>query len=194
VSVQNGIRTIYAGTWFRSRLEARWAALMDTIGWAWEYEPFDLDGYIPDFLVLGRNPLLVEVKPAASLDELGPPLLKAERAVRAMPVGEPLLDVLAVGASVCLTGFTAGRMLQWLPDAHAHGSRECEVGNASWFRCQADGCARLGVHHTTGSFRGYTCGHHDGDHHLGPVSWQSDLEPIWATARNVTQWQPGVRS
>lgn len=43
------IRTKYNNTWFRSRLEARWAAVFDTLGWRWNYEPFDLNGWIPDF-------------------------------------------------------------------------------------------------------------------------------------------------
>lgn len=55
------IPTKYAGVQFRSRLEARWAAFFDLLGFGWEYEPLDLDGYIPDF-VLCRH-VLVEVKP-----------------------------------------------------------------------------------------------------------------------------------
>ena len=70
------IETRYAGTVFRSRLEARWAAFFDVLGWPWTYEPFDLDGWSPDFMLqpvyTGRensggfeqsNPVLVEVKP-----------------------------------------------------------------------------------------------------------------------------------
>jgi hypothetical protein len=56
------IPTVYKGVQFRSRLEARWAAFFDLRRMAWEYEPFDLKGYIPDFLVEGE--FLQEVKPA----------------------------------------------------------------------------------------------------------------------------------
>lgn len=59
------IPTEYAGVRFRSRLEARWAAFFDNIGARWQYEPVDLVGYIPDFLVDLPAPLLIEVKPAA---------------------------------------------------------------------------------------------------------------------------------
>jgi len=64
-----GIPTEYAGVRMRSRLEARWAAFFDRVGWPWAYEPLDLNGYIPDFALLfedhGRKPLpiLVEIKP-----------------------------------------------------------------------------------------------------------------------------------
>lgn len=59
----NAIPTKYAGVQFRSRIEARWAAFFDLMAWPWEYEPIDLAGYIPDFLLMFKEPLLVEVKP-----------------------------------------------------------------------------------------------------------------------------------
>lgn len=70
--------TEYKGVIFRSRLEARWAAFFDLAGWTWEYEPFDLPGWSPDFDVsfpCGHSEcgeahrLLVEVKPYFCLDE-----------------------------------------------------------------------------------------------------------------------------
>lgn len=59
----NAIPTKYNGVQFRSRLEARWAAFFDLCGWPWEYEPLDLDGYIPDFILTLHRAVLVEVKP-----------------------------------------------------------------------------------------------------------------------------------
>ena len=64
------LETRYAGHLFRSRLEARWAALFDLIGWEWTYEPLDANKYLPDFLIHGPYPFLVEVKPDDSLEEL----------------------------------------------------------------------------------------------------------------------------
>ncbi len=58
------IPTRYKGIQMRSRLEARWAAFFDLMHWPWEYEPFDLDGWVPDFVVGGSHgKTLVEVKP-----------------------------------------------------------------------------------------------------------------------------------
>ena len=57
------IPTTYGGTRFRSRLEARWAAFFDLVGWKWEYEPVDFDGWCPDFLVHRAVPVYAEVKP-----------------------------------------------------------------------------------------------------------------------------------
>lgn len=59
------IDTIYNGYKFRSRLEARWAVYLDTIGISYEYEKegYDLDGvlYLPDFWLPQVN-MFAEVK------------------------------------------------------------------------------------------------------------------------------------
>lgn len=56
--------TKYAGTMFRSRLEARWAAFFDLARLRWVYEPFDLNGWTPDFLLrTSVGDVLAEVKP-----------------------------------------------------------------------------------------------------------------------------------
>jgi hypothetical protein len=64
-----GIPTVYNGIQYRSRLEARWAAFFDQLGWPYTYEPFDAHGYIPDFLIHWDTPVLVEVKPAVAKDD-----------------------------------------------------------------------------------------------------------------------------
>lgn len=50
------IPTSYRGTNFRSRIEARWAVFFDLVEWPWEYEPIDLEGYIPDFILTFDRP------------------------------------------------------------------------------------------------------------------------------------------
>ena len=51
------------GIRFRSRIEAQWAEMFTKLGWDWEYEPIDLNGYIPDFIIkFPYKHLLVEVK------------------------------------------------------------------------------------------------------------------------------------
>lgn len=71
------IPTLYEGVRFRSRLEARWAAFFDLMGWKWEYEPIDFNGWIPDFKVefscwkrdCDPHCFYAEVKPFWSLEE-----------------------------------------------------------------------------------------------------------------------------
>ena len=70
--------TMYKGVQFRSRLEARWAAFFVLAGWEWEYEPIDLTGWVPDFIVRipcshsdcnGYHVLFAEVKPYVDLKQ-----------------------------------------------------------------------------------------------------------------------------
>lgn len=60
------IQTRYKGFLFRSRLEARWAVLFDSLGLHWEYEKegFSVDGepYLPDFWIEEWQSF-VEIKP-----------------------------------------------------------------------------------------------------------------------------------
>ena len=63
------IPTTYNGIRYRSRLEATWACFFDSLGWEHEYEPFDLDGYIPDFVLrFPKKNVLVEVKPMLEIE------------------------------------------------------------------------------------------------------------------------------
>lgn len=60
------IPTTYRGTRFRSKLEARWAATFDHLGWYWEYEPCGVDfgdgyRYLCDFHLPAQR-CWVEVK------------------------------------------------------------------------------------------------------------------------------------
>lgn len=66
-----GIPTIYNWRRYRSRLEARWAVMFDLLGWQAEYEPFDCNGWIPDFGIRMYDGtfMLAEVKPIAAFDE-----------------------------------------------------------------------------------------------------------------------------
>jgi hypothetical protein len=58
------IPTKYKGVMFRSRLEATWAAYFDNACIRWDYEPIDLEGWTPDFILrLEDTQMLVEVKP-----------------------------------------------------------------------------------------------------------------------------------
>ena len=61
------IETKYAGRYFRSRLEARWAIWFDVMNIRWEYENqgFSIgdDRYLPDFELPDFN-CYVEIKPA----------------------------------------------------------------------------------------------------------------------------------
>ena len=65
MSNNKGIPTIgVRGIQFRSRIEAQWAYIFEKLEWNWEYEPIDLEGYIPDFIIKFDNDkeILIEIK------------------------------------------------------------------------------------------------------------------------------------
>lgn len=112
---RSGIPTRYAGVTFRSRLEARWAAMFDLLGWRWAYEPEDLAGYIPDFVIRFRQPLLVEVKPAYGARELMRYRRKIERSGwrgAALLVG---VGALEAGPDYAVVGLDRGKDGRWYP-------------------------------------------------------------------------------
>lgn len=71
--------TKYKHVQFRSRLEARWAAFFDLLEMSWEYEPIDLSGYIPDFILPNfYSPLLIEVKPVLRFEDFSQHISKID--------------------------------------------------------------------------------------------------------------------
>lgn len=166
------IPTLYKGLMFRSRLEATWAAFFDEIGWDWEYEPFDLSGYIPDFVLKFASPLLVEVKPAMSLAELVPHQEKIDRSSWDK-------EALIVGASVFPSEIWKAIALGRLKD------KEYGWGEAVFFKCSM--CSTFSVFSPSGSYGCRVCGEGDGDHHIMPV-YGFEFDEPWRRAKNATQW------
>lgn len=97
------IATLYDGCRFRSRLEARWAVLLNHLGARWQYEP---EGYVlgkdllylPDFLVKNvwledldgnKQEFWLEIKPEWFRDEDGLAVKKARALV--LKTGIPLI-------------------------------------------------------------------------------------------------------
>lgn len=63
------IPTVYNGIRYRSRLEARWAALFEILKLPAEYEPADLGQWSPDFLLRSKpKGMLAEVKPISTFE------------------------------------------------------------------------------------------------------------------------------
>lgn len=187
------IPTLFRGIRFRSRLEAKWAAFFAACSWEWTYEPFDLNGYIPDFglsLAPDAKPLIVEVKPAMTLAELHRHTAKIDSSGWD---GEALL----VGATVWDDGIAAGAMglirerqdfLGAAPDGEPFAPsfwwQECEL-----FHCLlCDRCSVLPAH---GSWHCRACGGGDGKHHID--RWTVQAPHIFAYATNEVQWKPGRR-
>jgi hypothetical protein len=177
------ITTTYNGIEYRSRLEARWAAFMQNIGWDITYEPFDGDGYIPDFLVQGERPLLVEVKPAVTQKEYEAAVPKAEAGL----AEHWEHDILVVGASPFpeQMGNSYGKETAgWLGETYGEGGWSWDA--ADWFECSS--CHQICVYHTVMWFVGRPCGCSAGDHYLGSPPL-AVMRSMWADACNDVKWR-----
>lgn len=106
---RSGIPTQMGGINFRSRLEAKWANVFTALGWDWSYEPFDLPGWVPDFLIRceGKRDLLIDIKPIARFDVEPLELFeKMERAADGQPYNLAVLGIEPVANDEgCLIGW-----------------------------------------------------------------------------------------
>jgi hypothetical protein len=180
---------------FRSRLEARWAAFFDLAGWHWQYEPFDLAGWTPDFSLAAKigDPVLVEVKPIEWSGNLNDYVKVVEtRDDLAKVRSFKDREILILGASI--------------PEAStcrnvtAHGFEDSNpVFGVLWNECWGGGVDPASLYEGYGSHRldfaatwgsyGYRIGcEQDGDHHLNPVSC-AKVARMWREAGNRVQWR-----
>lgn len=167
------IRTRYAGHEFRSRLEARWAAMFDRLRWPWQYEPLDLAGWIPDFMIPGPTPpLLVEVKPVvewAGFQEHRARIARSGWAGSVLLVGA----LVPWGEVAHLTDAVIGQMRdpaaqRWRP-ATASWCASCD--KLTFFETRCPWCNAL----ATGGLR---------------TDLRSYVMTRWAEAGNDTRWRP----
>ncbi|MCS7031801.1 MAG: hypothetical protein NZL92_09775 [Gloeomargarita sp. SKYG116] len=163
----------YGGYQMRSFLEARWAAFFDLLGWQWEYEPADFGGYIPDFVLLGPAPLLVEVKAELSLAGLKRHQEKIDRYV------PPEYEVLLVGVTPILwvQGFPVAGLLRGPTWGYAPwGGRPPAVA--------------YGIHHWNCWYGLRPSGAYKGtEYAFLPSDYVAALRVAWVQAHNRTQWQ-----
>jgi hypothetical protein len=160
----HGIQTTYRSTRFRSRLEARWAAFFDLVDWDWTYEPFDTAGWIPDFLIAGDRPLLVEVGPVSTDQEFRD---KAEK-----PLGWLQHSTLILGISPVVLGDEQAGLV----------TTAGAFWRGYWERC--DDCIGL-LRVASAPTGNLPCGHTE-----GRSTNAAHLFDMWAKAGNDVQWKP----
>lgn len=168
----HGIPTVLRARRYRSRLEAKWAAFFDLLGWASEYEPLDCDGWIPDFALTTKTGFtLVEVKPVTLP---GPEIFeKIDGAI------SNRYEVLVVGLApfVARQKFAGSAAIGWIRERDASCWRECMFHRAA----QADRFdffpAALLPRYRISGRRGRR------------AASFGDIDRVWATACNAVQWK-----
>lgn len=174
----HAIPTMYDGVQFRSRLEARWAAFFDVLGWRAEYEERDYMGYIPDFIVrLPRGELLVEVKPDTSPEDL---LSHVAKIRRSGYCGDFLIAAGTILPREAMGGLSLGM---------ANDREYGEVGvfdHAILATCS--GCDRRSFFHESGGWQCRVSGCHDVTPYVSAVSY-SEGRRWWAEAGNRVQYK-----
>jgi len=176
------IPTMFAGIQMRSRLEARWASFFTNCGWQWTYEPFDAEGWAPDFaLHMPAGNIFVEVKPI-----LTPSVISVfkkfaiphvdDNETRTLLVGSgPIFDGI-IGVSAASVGVGFGR-----------GTSIADGDDIGIGICGGRGCS-VGMSPIYADYTCWVCGAYDGNpahDHAG-----AGIKKKWADACNRSQWRP----
>jgi hypothetical protein len=182
--------TRYNGTQFRSRLEAKWAAFFDLCGWAWEYEPCDLNGWVPDFLIRGgENNLFVEVKPFNWFQGCS----ENHNLIRSSSVADKIFnatceEILLLGSYPVGRG-AFGYLLESDKSPNDWGLREKDEKWSSDAAILNFGKSfKYDVSANLGSYRFRLGNEYSGDHHLEPTKAE-EIESLWRAASNIVQKQ-----
>ena len=202
------IPVYYNGTQFRSRLEAKWAAFFDLNGWDWEYEPFDLEGWAPDFLLKGKVQALVEVKPLAfatsdgsvrsneslyaiargaaekatyHADRMEKAILAWDEAGDMTVPRPPQFEILTLGLGPFRHRGTGDWALGVLSCEQMTLSDDIAILWSGQFK-------RMDYAANEGSYQYRISGKYDGDHHIKKLDgWETNA--FWREAQNMTQWK-----
>lgn len=143
--------------------------MFDSLGWSWEYEPYDLDGYIPDFALIFRTGIsIVEIKPDLQF--------------KTLTRYQPKIDrsgwddkILLLGGTPFLDGIRDGKPQKF------GWCRQKDWGTAVLFKCNK--CKKMSMSSTVAGHQCYVSGC------LGyTASAITRLEAMWGKAHNLTKW------
>lgn len=159
-----GIPTLYGGVQFRSRQEATWACFLDRLQLRWDYEPADLDYYIPDFDVLfARKPLLLEIKGSNE-------------------------DIACAKSKIESTSWQGD--IAVLVNAETRFVGEIFEEQSGWSRAVLCFCMKCKKPTIVAEAGQWSCRNCDGGNR--DLWWAYDASPDWRESKNATQWRPAA--
>lgn len=174
----NAIETEYRGCVFRSRLEAKWAAMFDLLHWDWTYEPQDFNGWIPDFLLHNQHRVFVEVKPVTKFPQ------EVADQIDASGCRD---EVLIVGAA-CPLDASDNPEFGWLRETHWP---ERYWGAAVFGRWE--NARHIGFCHADMNYFDRISGGYDGGTYGSGKLDADEIKRLWNTAGNCTRWEANKR-
>jgi hypothetical protein len=183
--------TVWNEIKFRSRLEATWAAFFsECFGpHSWEYEPLDLKGWTPDFVLHLHEPVFVEIKPLlGGPDRWDRGIIRSFQQHCAIALNEDTRAMLC-GSSI-VPGF--------VPRGEAFGVWEIGLGRGKGAGvedvinvgdCGGSQKCSAGLSPSVGDYACWTCGRENNDPaHIPPGSYRGQrLEQAWAKAVEQTR-------
>ena len=169
-------KTKYRDYVFRSRLEAKWAAMFDLLGWQWDYEPIDFNGWIPDFAIYGNRTVYVEVKPTVQfVSDV------------ALKIGSSgcFDDVLIVGQRPIIGWLCDSPVIGWISERACNGLGSWgDAFLAKW----GTPANAIGFAHSFLSYQDRISGAYNGDNFYSVD--KECIQKFWSLAHNATQWRP----
>jgi hypothetical protein len=177
-----GIETEYKGIIFRSRLEAIWGRFFDLMGWKWEYEPYDLNGWIPDFIIIGKaRETLVEIKPYSCFNDFieSGTICKIRNSIKY--TDKKNKEILLLGCTLFLS--------KQIPDA----TKLEFIINELWVGDDDEAILNYynnewGFFACVNSYEDRITSEYEGDHLLNPVKYEIALS-YWNKAKNDVRWK-----
>lgn len=181
-----GVPTTYRGIEYRSRLEARWAAMFDSLKWPHKYEPLDLSGYVPDALIaFPRANLLIEIKPAIRFDEL-------REATRKITLSGWRGDFLIVGATLLEPKGDWSSRAFGLLGLWDHESNDGWQPADYAIAVDCVPCGRTTLMHASAEWFCLACGANTPRRDLERTDVEA-LDQKWNEAGNSVKWRKGPR-
>ena len=192
------VETKYNHVVFRSRLEAKWAAMFDLLGWQWTYEPTDFNGWLPDFAIWGKQTVYVEVKPVVEfpqdvadkidgsgcLDEVLIVGMRGPIENKRYREENPTFGWLREMCGMALCAESQQMHYDWSWESAVLGRwRQCE-------KLELHSPDKIGFCHTEQSFRDRITGRYDGGCYGYGNMYCSEAEMLWREAGNRVQWKP----
>ena len=180
--------TTYSSAHFRSRLEAKWAAFFDLCGWRWEYEPLDLDGWVPDFGIVGAKGLILcEVKPIEwTKNRETNSILTKRKDLDKIKFASKNREILVLGAYPFFMESVYSYCISYL--GFLSEINENDLSEAVDFACFSRLSSHIDFRSENMSYHERISGKQNGGHTTEVDI--SEIDALWRKASSFVQWNP----